>query len=105
VAIYRKGQKFAGPYSAEVDPDFKPAGRNLENLPSTGGASRCMDTRAGDGFKLATSVADFVDPQKPFATSFDQGGGDWQREKSAAGLGGFTGPVSRSKNHPRKGSV
>jgi hypothetical protein len=105
VAIYKKGQKFAGPYSAEVDPDFKPAGKNLENLPSTAGGSRCMDTRSGDGFKLATSVADFVDPQKPFATSFDQGGGDYQREKSQGGLGGFTGPMPKSNSHPKKGQV
>jgi hypothetical protein len=62
-----------------------------------------MNTRAGDGFKMATSVADFVDPQPPFAATFDQGGGNWQREKS--GAGGFTGPVSRSNNHPKKGSA
>ena len=105
MGIYEnKRNKGVGPYSPD-DPDFVPAGKNLANLPSASGGSRCMDTRAGDGFKLATSVADFVDPQKPFATSFDQGGGDWQREKSTAGRGGATGPMPASSSHPKAGGI
>jgi hypothetical protein len=104
MAIYRKGQRHAAPYSQD-DPDFVPAGKNLENLPSTGGGARCMDVRSGDGFRLATDLSGTIDPQKPYATSFDQGGGDYQREKSAAGLGGATGPMPASSSHPKAGGI
>jgi hypothetical protein len=106
VAIYKKGQKFAGPYSAEVDPDFQPAGDNLKSLPSTGGGSRSMDVRSGDGFKLGQNLASNLDVQYGYGFAFDDDkNANWSKEKSRAECGGFAGPAGRSNNHPRKGNV
>jgi hypothetical protein len=93
-----------GSYSPD-DPDFVPSGANLKSYPSKSGGAGCMNTTGGDPFKAATSVADFVDPQAPFATKFDQGAGNWNRDKSDAGLGGFTGPMPKSSSHPKAGGI
>jgi len=90
-----------GPYSS--DPDFSTAADRDSYYPST----KPNVYVASDGIKgrgPILDVADFVDPQKPYATSFDQGGGNYQREKNNSGLGGFSGPLPRSNNHPKKGT-
>jgi hypothetical protein len=105
MGIYKKGQRFAGPYSAEVDPDFQPSGDNLKMYPSKSAGAGSMNTTGGDPFKAALDVSAFVDPQAPYATKFDQGGGNWNRDKSDSGLGGATGPLPKSSSHPKAGGI
>jgi hypothetical protein len=108
MAIYSKGQKgYSGAYSPD-DPDFKPAGDNLASYPQRG-----KPTTPGGGYGPpdgnrhdfnAIDISKTIDPQVPFGAYYgfdDQHDGNWSKDKSDSGLGGFSGPVSRSNNHPR----
>ena len=96
---------YKGPYSPD-DPDFVKPGDNLKSYPSTAGGAKCMNTRALDGFKAGVSLASSIDVQYAYGYGFDDDkNANWSKEKSRSECGGFTGPVSRSNNHPKKGSA
>jgi hypothetical protein len=92
---------YKGPYSPDFD-ESKVTGLSRDAYyPSK--KPGVFTSKAGPTGNMLDNTIDLsgtIDKQPPFATTFDQGGGNWQRDKSDAGLGGFTGPVSKSKNHP-----
>jgi hypothetical protein len=94
-----------GAYSGD-DPDFQKSGDNLKSYPSTAGGAKCMSTRALDGFKAGVNLSSQIDVQYAYGYAFDDDkSANWSKEKSRSECGGFAGPVSRSNNHPKKGSA
>ena len=90
-----------GAYSPD-DPDFVKPGRNLEFMPGrTPGKPVNVD-----GFKAGIDLSGQIDVQYAYGYGFDDNkGASWSKEKSRSECGGFSGPVSRSNNHPKRGSA
>jgi hypothetical protein len=114
MAIYSKGSRpYRGPYS----PDFtesKVTGldRDSYDPAHTADAVRqgnpVVKNVDGRGFNLSG----VIDAQADYGAGFDDArgkAGAWQRTKSDASLGGFSGPISGlgspSSSHPRRGLV
>jgi hypothetical protein len=114
MAIYSKGSRpYRGPYS----PDFK--GDDVGNYQSGTGelnsydpTNSVADLRAGrptvknfDGRGI--DISGQIDPQTPYGFAFDDNKDtNWSRDKSDAGIGGNSGPISvNPNNHPRRGKV
>jgi len=109
MAIYSKGSR---PYRAAYSPDFtesKVTGldRGSYDPPATAAEVRAGKVAVKNWDGRGIDCSGVLDSQRPFATTTEQGGGDWQREKSNASDGGFAGPVkglgSPSTSHPKRG--
>ena len=103
MAAYKKGQNpYNGPYSPDFD-ESKVQGLSRDAYYP----SRKPNVYTADsppyGRKLDNTLdlSATIDKQVKYGHCFDDNkGADWSRDKSDAGLGGFAGVASRSKNHP-----
>jgi hypothetical protein len=104
MSAYSKNQRpYNGPYSSDFDESkVQNLSRDAYYPSKKPGVTTSKAGPTGNMLDNTIDLAATIDPQTPFATTFDQGGGDYQREKSQSGRGGFTGPVSRSNNHPTR---
>src|SRR5262249_26245935 len=113
MAIYSKGSRpYRGPYSPDYVPETpysKVTGLDRDSYDPCNTAAEARQGSVvqrnvdGRGYDLSG----VLDSQRAFGTTYDQGGGDWQREKSNASDGGFSGPVKKlgspSASHPKRG--
>jgi hypothetical protein len=114
MAIYNKGSRpYRGPYSPDYTGD--PVGNYQSGTNDPNAYDPTNDVaalRAGrptapnyDGRGIDCSRT--IDPQVKYGYGFDDNkNANWSADKSADGLGGFSGdllPGGRGNNHPKKG--
>ena len=94
---------YRGPYS----PDFKESkvtGLSRDAYYPSRTPNRYTAESGPKGSRLDNTIdlSGTIDKQVKYGHCFDDNkGADWSKDKSDAGLGGFSGVASRSRNHPK----